>query len=323
MQKQTEIRSRLESLDIHPKRVWGQNFLIDLNLMQILLETGRVEPGDVVLEVGTGTGSLTKAIAEKAAWIVTVDIDQRLRPIQEEMLAGIQNLDLITGDALCKGKRLNPEVEAMLEKRLAAAGKKQPVLVANLPYNIAAPLLATMALHPRLKPERISCLVQKEMADRFLATPESESRLGAVSLLVQLSWHLSRVRDLNPACFWPRPEIVSTLLYGAPRTDDLGIGKKLADFYLLLQALFLSQRKSLVNAFRKSSFLDAQPEDLEIWKKFAAREHLPEDARPGTLTLEQWARFFLELEAAGRIQGLLQKDRKKRSEEADATELDA
>ena len=154
----------------------GQNFLIDLNLQKLIVDTARLTPNDVVLEVGTGTGSLTAQLSAFAAEVITVEIDSRMVKLAHEVIDGLPNVTLLHQDALKNKNHLAPEVLELIAERLAEVPGRRLKLVANLPYNVSVPvLLHLLALLPSL--ERGLVMVQSEVADR-LAVP-----IGVLTLL--------------------------------------------------------------------------------------------------------------------------------------------
>src|SRR5207244_2312773 len=146
---------------------YGQHFLIDRNLMRILVASAEIAPADCVIEVGAGAGSLTGLLAAAAAHVVAVEIDPRLVPIALAELAGRENVTLVAGDALADKSTLSAAlVDAVSRARRGASGGL--MLVANLPYDIATPLVIDLLLSD-LPMTRLCFTVQSEVADRFLA----------------------------------------------------------------------------------------------------------------------------------------------------------
>ena len=143
MQSKHQIRELLESAGVRPNKRFGQNFLIDLNLMHLLIDTANIQNNDVVLEVGTGTGSLTEAISEKAGFCVTVEIDPVLAAIAKEQLADKSNVEIINADALKNKFEINPAVIDALN-RARAEYNGRLLLIANLPYIAATPIILNL-----------------------------------------------------------------------------------------------------------------------------------------------------------------------------------
>ena len=201
---------RFRETGIRPQTRFGQNFLIDLNLLEVLLEGAAITRNDVVLEVGTGTGSLTVRLAERAAAVVTVEVDPKMFQLAGEELHRVNNVVMLHVDALKNKNRLNPTVLETVRTQLAAAPGRRFKLVANLPYNIATPIVSNL-LTEDAPPQTMTVTIQKELAERITARPGSE-HYGALSIWVQAQCRAEILRILPPAAFWPRPKVSSAFL---------------------------------------------------------------------------------------------------------------
>jgi 16S rRNA (adenine1518-N6/adenine1519-N6)-dimethyltransferase len=234
---------RFEETGIRPHSKFGQNFLIDLNLLDVLLEAADVTRDDVVLEVGTGTGSLTAALARRAAAVVTVEIDPAMHQLASEELHLCDNVTMLQLDALRGKNRLNPEVLDAVRSRLAEAPGRCFKLVANLPYNIATPLLSNL-LHEDVPPRTMTVTIQKELAERIVARPGTKD-YSALSIWIQSQCRAEILRILPPAAFWPRPKVSSAFLQIT--LDDV-LRRRIPDrafFHDFVRAMFLHRRKFL------------------------------------------------------------------------------
>ena len=158
------IQEILQAAHCRPQHKWGQNFLIDLNLMHCLVAAACLQPSDTVLEVGTGTGSLTEQIAQRAGAVVSVEIDRKIAAIAAAQLSAYQNISLIHTDILATKNSLDPAVLAAVDR--ACHHFDRPFkLVANLPYQIASPLIVNLLLDTH-KPCGMFVTVQAEVAQR-------------------------------------------------------------------------------------------------------------------------------------------------------------
>ena len=174
----------------------GQNFLADPNLLDAIVREAALEQGDVVLEVGGGEGVLSERLAARVARLHVVELDERLRPGLERLAARQAAMEVTWGDAM--------------DLDLAALDPSPTVMVANLPYAIATPLiLRTMAELPGL--QRWTVMVQREIADRLRARPATKA-YGSPSVLAQLTCRVELLRAVDPAVFRPRPRVASALI---------------------------------------------------------------------------------------------------------------
>jgi 16S rRNA (adenine1518-N6/adenine1519-N6)-dimethyltransferase len=221
----------------------GQNFLIEGNLLRLLVDRAALSPRDVVLEVGTGTGSLTALMAPQAAAVVTVEIDPQLQQLAGEELLAHQNVVLLRGDALKSKSQLNADVVAEVERQLAGGSDRQLKLVANLPYNVATPIIANLLASP-IVPRSMTVTVQKEVADRIVARAGSKD-YGPLSVWVQCQAQAEIVRVLAPSVFWPRPKVNSAIVHIDVDAERRAAIADLEFFHEFVRALFLHRRKFL------------------------------------------------------------------------------
>jgi 16S rRNA (adenine1518-N6/adenine1519-N6)-dimethyltransferase len=183
-------------LSIRPKRALGQHFLADENILRVIGRLAELDPSDVVLEIGPGLGVLTTYLADRVAGVHSVELDRSLEPNLRNALAGRENVDLQFGDALTLD--------------LSALEPPPTKLVANLPYNVATPLVAE-SLDGLPDVELWCVMVQREVADRFFAEPETKA-YGAVSVLVQLVAERTGFHPVSRNVFRPRPNVDSALV---------------------------------------------------------------------------------------------------------------
>ena len=297
VQSLRDIRALLETRGLHPRHALGQNFLHDQNHMRRIVEAGGIEPGDLVLEVGAGTGSLTESLLEAGARVVAVEIDESLAPILRDRLSPFgEQVRLFIGDVLSGKHTINADVLALLDEvgrrpcdpspadQTWQTGHAQPPatshqpppfkLIANLPYQIASPLLANLVMDvPSMKLAVV--MVQREVADRLTAGP-GHKQFGQLGVLVQALSHVERLANLPPSCFWPQPKVGSAVVRlrrrEQPLTDD---PHRLS---ALLHKLFSQRRKQLGRILGRDTPLPegieptARPEQLSVAQLVALGE---------------------------------------------------
>jgi 16S rRNA (adenine1518-N6/adenine1519-N6)-dimethyltransferase len=234
---------RFDEAGIRPHTKYGQNFLIDLNLLHVLFESANVGPDDVVLEVGTGTGSLTALLAQRAASVVTVEVDRQMFQLASEELHRFDNIVMLQADALKNKNRINSAVLEAVRSQLAAAPGRRLKLVANLPYNIATPILSNL-LDEEEPPQSMTATIQKELAERITARPGTKD-YSALSVWVQAQCRVEILRILPPEAFWPRPKVSSAFIQITLDPVRRGRISDREAFHGFLRAIFLHRRKFL------------------------------------------------------------------------------
>jgi len=251
------LSKRLAQAGLRPVAKYGQNFLIDLNLIDLIAKTAELRRDDVVLEIGTGVGSLTSRLSDAAGAVVSVEIDANLHQLASEELAARANVKLIHGDALRNKNSLRDDVMGLIrhaQEQLGPASRF--LLVANLPYNVATPIVSNL-LHQSPPPDAMVVTIQKELADRIVARPGTKD-YGALSIWIQSNCECDIVRVLGPKVFWPRPKVDSAVI----RLDlDRSRRAEIADlgyFHRTTRALFFHRRK-----FLRSNVISAMKGRLE------------------------------------------------------------
>jgi len=246
-QTRSYLMKKFEAMGIRPQTRLGQNFLIDLNLLRLLHESGDITKNDVILEVGTGTGSLTAPMADKAAVVITVELDPVMQNLAKQELFGRKNVRFVKTDILKNKNRLRDEVLDVIREELARPGEegdqRQFKLVANLPYNVATPLISNLLLTD-IPPSLMCVTIQKELADRITAKPRNKD-WGALSLWIQAQCRAEIVRIMPPTVFWPRPKVDSAIIR---LTLDEKRRNKIPDlkfFNEFCRAMFFHRRKFL------------------------------------------------------------------------------
>lgn len=251
----SELIPFLKSVDARPKKSLSQNFLVDPNIVKRIIQTAEVEPGDPVLEIGPGPGSLTQALLEKGAHVYAVEMD----PIFARELARFEN------------DRLKVSQSDFLKFPMKTLPKKIKV-VANLPYHITTPILEKLFSSSF---SSITIMVQKEVADRMSATAGSKE-IGSLSHFVQFYAKIHSSFIVAPSCFYPQPKVDSTVIrldYREPPDVDP------VQFFSLMHKAFQQRRKMVTSSL--------------LFPKDRVRQALIDlgirpDARPEIISLDQW-----------------------------------
>jgi 16S rRNA (adenine1518-N6/adenine1519-N6)-dimethyltransferase len=255
-QTKTFLLERFREMGISPATRHGQNFLIDLNLHRVIVDAAELTPNDVVLEIGTGTGALTSLIAETAAAVISVEIDAHLFELASEVLIDLPNVTMLRLDVLHNKNQFDDRVMDAVGQALAAAPGRRLKLVANLPYNIATPVLSNMLLAPHV-PHSMIATIQKELADRITAPPSTKD-YSALSVWMQSQCSAEIMRELPPSVFWPVPKVTSAIIRLVVDHERRAAISDLRYFHQIIKALFLHRRK-----FLRANVLSAMREHLD------------------------------------------------------------
>ena len=276
------LSRRFEEVGLNPNKRHGQNFLVDLNLLHLLVRAAELTPNDVVLEIGTGMGSLTGLFAQVAAQVITVEIDQYLYQMAAEELEPFDNIEMLKQDALKNKNAFAPEVIEAVQRHLAVDDQRVFKLAANLPYNVATPIISNL-LRSEIVPATMTVTIQKELADRLTAGPGSKD-YGALSVWVQSICDVEVVRVMSPKVFWPRPKVDSAIIHIVHQPERRAQIPDLDFFYAFVRAMFFHRRKFMrsvaVSAFKGQL---SKPQVDEVLEKLG---HGPE-SRTEQLTIEQ------------------------------------
>ncbi|MCZ2344138.1 MAG: 16S rRNA (adenine(1518)-N(6)/adenine(1519)-N(6))-dimethyltransferase RsmA [Bacteroidales bacterium] len=266
----TFLRNLFEAHGLEAKSKLGQNYLIDLNLIDLIVRTAEVGPGDAVLEVGTGTGSLTARLADHAGQVVTIEIDKTFHPVARQIVGQRENVTYLLGDCLESKSRVNPDLLTAWDTAAGRlAGTAQRKLVANLPYVIATPLISNL-LVSELPIERMVVMVQWEIAERLRATVGTKD-YNALSVLVQSIADVETIRKVLPANFHPRPKVDSAIVMIRPNAEKRARVGDVIQFRDFLRDLYTHRRKNLrqglvgwPRARKDKAFVDARLAELQI-----------------------------------------------------------
>ncbi len=240
-----QTRSHLMALfrdhGFNPRSDLGQNFLIDINLIEFAVRAADLSKDDLVLEVGTGTAGMTTFLAEQAGHVISVEVDPRMYALASHVTRDCDNVTLINRDILKNKNKFTPEVIDVLKERLAQHPDGQLKLVANLPYSVATPVISNLVASD-LPWTRMVATIQLELGEKMIAEPGTSS-YGALSVWLQSQCSVRIIRRLGPQVFWPRPKVHSAIV-SLWRHD--GRAGRIADrpFFLdFIRRLFHHRRK--------------------------------------------------------------------------------
>jgi len=274
----TQTRRLLRRFDLKVRKGLGQHFLVDDEVLKLVVSTAGLTPDDVVIEIGPGLGVLTRELAREAGQVVAVELDDKLAAILQQTLTPFDNVTIVNEDVL----RLEPAT-LLQEHRPKPSPVGSYKVVANLPYYITSPVLRHF-LEASAKPQTMVVMVQKEVAEAIAARP---GRMSPMSVSVQFYGEPIIISRVPAQCFYPAPEVDSAILRVdvypqpvVPVTDVKG-------FFELVRAGFSASRKQIANSLAQGLELP-KPEVLSLLEKSG----IVPQRRAETLTLGEWARLW-------------------------------
>ncbi|GAA5343312.1 MAG: 16S rRNA (adenine(1518)-N(6)/adenine(1519)-N(6)) -dimethyltransferase RsmA [Anaerolineaceae bacterium] len=264
-----DIFPLIQKYHVQPKKSLGQNFLVDPNGLNKVLQAAQLNPEDTVLEIGAGLGSLTYLLAQQAKYVVAVELDKRLIPPLTEVLAGFDNITIKQGDML----ELSPD---------ALLGAAHYVVVANIPYYITSALIRHL-LEADHKPTRMVLTVQQEVAERILAR---DGKMSLLALSVQVYGKPELKARIPAGCFYPPPEVDSAVLSIELYEEPLFPSESLDLFFKLAHAGFAQKRKTLRNTL--ATGMNESPAWAE---KLLTAAGIDPQRRAETLSMQEWKKL--------------------------------
>ena len=296
----TQTRGLLRRFDLRVRKGLGQHFLIDEEMLGLIISAAQLTPTDVIMEVGPGLGVLTKELARQAGWVVAIELDNKLADILKQTLASFSNVSIVNEDILridpkaLLQEKITPEANSPASYRVKmhpeVSGSLSYKVVANLPYYITSPVLRHF-LEASVKPQIMIVMVQKEVAEEIVAKP---GRMSLLSISVQLYGEPTIISHVPARCFYPAPEVDSAILrialYSQPAVE-------IADnegFFTLVRAGFGAARKQIANSLAHGLGIP-KAEALSL----LARAKIVPQRRAETLTLEEWAQLWRVFSGVG------------------------
>ena len=265
----------LKKYNISANKKLGQNFLIDDDIIQNIIDAAELKETDLVIEIGPGLGTLTSKLLEKAGKVIAIELDEKMLKVLNDRFSLYNNFILINNDVLKVD--LNKIIEENLEQL------KSVKIGANLPYYITTPIIMKL-LESKLKIETITVMVQKEVADRITATP-GDKLSGAITYSVDYYAKAEEVVFVSKSCFMPSPEVDSAVIKLEIRKEPKVNVLNEEMFFKVIKASFMQRRKTLINGLMNSGII----KDREKLNAILKEANIDSNIRGEKLTIEQFA----------------------------------
>ncbi|KPL22759.1 MAG: hypothetical protein AMJ93_06390 [Anaerolineae bacterium SM23_84] len=277
------IKALLRELELRPQKRLGQNFLVDRRVLGRILAAAEVGSGDTVLEIGSGLGVLTEALAGQARRVVTVEIDEQLVAILRRRLEGLANVEIVVGDIL------SLDIARLMQEEPSREVRPYKV-VANIPYYITSAVLRHL-LEAIARPQLIVLMVQREVAQRIVAQP---GQMSLLAVSVQFYGRPHRVARVPARSFYPVPKVDSAIVRIDPHGKLPIASHHIPQFFDLVRAGFAQRRKQLRNALPSGLAVESQRISRAM-----AEARIDERRRAQTLSVDEWIALYRALAAEG------------------------
>lgn len=268
----------MKNYHIKANKNLGQNFLIDEQVIEKIVNASEITKEDCVIEIGPGLGTLTKELLEKAGKVISIELDKKMITILKDRFALYDNFELINNDVL----QVDLKNIILTEKE---KGLKNVKVVANLPYYITTPIIMKL-LEEKLDLESITVMVQKEVADRLIAIP-SDKETGAITYSVYYYAKGEEILEVPKTSFIPEPEVTSKVIKLNIRKEPSVKVKSPEVMFRIIKCAFMQRRKTLLNALVNTKVFLNKDEGIKILKKIGLRE----DVRAEKLKIEDFAKI--------------------------------
>ncbi len=285
-QTRSVLMALFRSQGFHPRSDLGQNFLIDINLVEFAVRAADLSKNDVVLEVGTGTGGMTTFLAAQAGHVISVEIDPRMHALATAATAHCDNVTLLHQDILKNKNTIAPNIVSLLHEELQQRSGSRLKLVANLPYNVATPVISNVVASA-LPWQRMVTTIQLELGEKMTAEPGTPA-YGALSVWLQSQCSVRILRRLGPQVFWPRPKVHSAIVSLWRHDGRCGPIDDRAFFLDFVRRLFHQRRKLLRSVLCGMYRRQLSKADID---SLLARRELPENVRAEQLDVPTLVRL--------------------------------
>ncbi|CDE13808.1 ribosomal RNA small subunit methyltransferase A [Clostridium sp. CAG:470] len=274
-----ETRFIMKKYNIRANKNLGQNFLINEEVVKNIVGCSNIEKEDLVIEIGPGLGTLTKYLLEKAGKVICIELDTKMLQILEDRFSLYNNFELINNDVL------KVDLKNIIEKEKEEGKIKNVKIVANLPYYITTPIIMKL-LEEELELESITVMIQKEVADRLIATP-GEKNTGAITYSVYYYADSEAIMEVPNSSFIPEPEVTSKVIKLNIRKEPTVKPKDKEKMFKIIKYAFMQKRKTLLNSLTNNGVFKNKTQGTEILNSLGIKENV----RPEELTLEQFEKI--------------------------------
>ena len=272
-----ETKFIMKKYNIKANKNLGQNFLVSNDAINQIVNSGEIEKDDLIIEIGPGLGTLTKELLEKAKKVICVELDNKMVEILNERFSLYDNLEILNQDIL------KTDLKEIIKKEKNQNNIKDVKIIANLPYYITTPIIMKL-LEEKLDLKSITVMIQKEVAERLIATP-GEKNTGAITYTVYYYAEAKKIAEVPNTSFIPEPEVTSEVIRLDIRKDPPVETKNTEMMFKIIKNAFMQRRKTLLNSLTNTKIFKNKEEGTKILKTL----NLNENIRAEELTLKNFA----------------------------------
>lgn len=251
-----ETKFIMNKYGINAKKSLGQNFLIDENVLEKIVESSNINNKDIVIEIGPGLGTLTKYLVDKAGKVICIELDNKMIPILNDRFSLYDNIEIINNDVL------KVDFAELISRQKNNTQLKSVKIVANLPYYITTPIIMKL-LEDKLDIESITVMIQKEVADRLTSKP-GQKESGAITYTVYYYCEAVKVLTVSNESFIPRPEVTSEVIRLNLRKEKVVNVKDEKLFFKIIKCAFMQRRKTILNSLTNAGIFKSKEDGEKL-----------------------------------------------------------
>ncbi|MCI8640785.1 MAG: 16S rRNA (adenine(1518)-N(6)/adenine(1519)-N(6))-dimethyltransferase RsmA [Clostridia bacterium] len=274
-----ETKFIMKKYNIKASKSLGQNFLINEEVVNKIVECSEITKEDLVIEIGPGLGTLTKELLERAGKVICIELDNKMIQILKERFSLYNNFELINNDVL------KVDLQKLIKNEKQTGKIKNAKVVANLPYYITTPIIMKL-LENKLDLNSITVMIQREVADRLIAIP-GKKNTGAITYSVYYYANSEEILEVPNSSFIPEPEVTSKVIKLTIRKEKIVNPIDVNKMFNVIKSAFMQKRKTLINSLNNNGILKNKEQGIELLKTL----NINENVRPEELGIEEFAKI--------------------------------
>ena len=278
-----ETKTIMKKYGIKANKDLGQNFLINEEVVENIINSSEISKEDLIIEIGPGLGTLTKELIKRAGKVVCIELDKKMIKILKDRFITSSNLEILNEDVL------QVDLNELIKKHKGNDNIKKAKIVANLPYYITTPIIMKL-LEDKLDIESITVMIQKEVADRLIEIPGGKNT-GAITYTIYYYCESEKIMEVPSDSFIPEPDVTSEVIKMKLRNKPAAEIENPKVMFMIIKSAFMQRRKTLLNALTNTQVFASKQEGLKILKKL----NLDENVRAENLSIQDYANIAKEI----------------------------